>query len=153
MESLERLLREHPFLADLDDGEIRFLVGCAANRRFAAGALLLAEGGEADTFFLLRHGKVSLEVAVPGRGPFELERLEPGDVLGWSWLFPPHRCQLDARALEPVVALAFDGGCLRNKMESDPRLGYSLAKLMLFQVYQRLMRVRLQRLDVYRSEP
>jgi CRP-like cAMP-binding protein len=153
METLERLLREHPFLHDLNEDEIRFLVGCAANRRFEPGALLLKEGATADTFFLIRRGKVSLEIDVPGRGPFQLESLEPGDVLGWSWLFPPHRCQLDARAIEPVVALVFDGPCLREKMESDHDLGYSLTKLLLFQLYQRLTRVRLQRLDVYRSEP
>lgn len=153
METLEPLLRHHPFLDSLDDEEIRFLVGCAANLRFGAGTLLFREGDVADKFFLVRSGRVSLEVQVPGRGPFQLESLQSGDVLGWSWLFPPHRCQLDARAVENVVALVFDGRCLRDKMERDHDLGFALARLMLYQVYQRLTRVRLQRLDVYRAEP
>ncbi len=153
MESLERLLREHPFLRDLGAEPIGVLVGCAKNLRFSTGDLLLAEGGAADTFYLLREGKVSLEVMVPGKGAFRLETLGPGDVLGWSWLFPPHRWQLDARAVEPVLALAFDGACLRGKMDLDHDLGYGLAKLLLYQVYQRLLHVRLQRLDLYRTEP
>jgi CRP/FNR family cyclic AMP-dependent transcriptional regulator len=153
METLEPLLRKHPFLSTLGDDEIRFLVGCASNRRFGAGELLFREGGEAAEFFLLRGGRVSLEVNVPGREPFQLESCGEGDVVGWSWLFPPHRWQLDARAIEPVMALVFEGRCLREKMEQDQRLGYALAKLMLFQVYQRLTRVRLQRLDLYRNEP
>jgi CRP-like cAMP-binding protein len=140
-------------LSDLGDDQIAFLVSCAANLRFSAGTLLLKEGDPEDRFFLIRHGRVSLEVDVPGRGPFQLESLEPGDVLGWSWLFAPHRSHLDARAVEPVVAIVFDGRCLREKMERDHDLGYGLAKLLLYQLYQRLNRVRLQRLDVYRAEP
>jgi CRP/FNR family cyclic AMP-dependent transcriptional regulator len=152
MESLERILSQHPFLRDLDAEEIRFLVGCAANRRFEPATLLLHEGDPADAFFLLRSGRVTLEVQVPGRGPLQLESLVAGDVLGWSWLFPPHRWQLDARAVEPVVALVFDGRCLRDKMESDHRLGFTVTKLLLHQIYERLMRVRLQRMDLYRAE-
>jgi CRP-like cAMP-binding protein len=114
---------------------------------------LLKEGDPVEKFFLIRHGRVSLEVDVPGRGPFQMESLEPGDVLGWSWLFAPHRSHLDARVVEPVVAIVFDGRCLREKMERDHDLGYGLAKLLLHQIYQRLNRVRLQRLDVYRAEP
>lgn len=153
MEDLARLLKEHPFLKALDDEEIRFLVGCAANRRFDPGELLLQEGEPAEVFYLVRRGRVALEVDVPGKGPFELESVGPGDVLGWAWLFPPHRSHIDARAVEPVLALAFDGTCLRNKMETDHDLGYALTKLMLFELYRRLTQVRLQRLDVYRIEP
>ena len=40
--------------------------------------------------------------------------LHDEDVLGWSWLFPPYRWHLDARALAPVRALGFDGACLRR---------------------------------------
>jgi CRP-like cAMP-binding protein len=152
MESLERVLSQHPFLRDLDADEVRFLVGCAANRRFETGTLLLHEGAPADAFFLVRSGRVSLEVQVPGRGPFQLESVAAGDVLGWSWLFPPYRWQLDARAVEPVVAIVFDGVCLREKMESDHRLGFTITKLLLYQLYERLMRVRLQRMDLYRAE-
>ena len=152
MESLERILSEHPFLRELDADEIRFLVGCAANRRFEPGTLLLHEGDPADSFFLVRSGRVSLEIQVPGRGPFQLESVGAGEVLGWSWLFPPYRWQLDARAVEPVVALVFDGGCLRDKMESDPRLGFTITKLLVHEIYERLVRVRLQRMDLYRAE-
>jgi CRP-like cAMP-binding protein len=153
METLEPLLRKHPFLSGLSDEEIRFLAGCAANRRFAPGQLLFREGDEASAFYLLREGRVALEVNVPGSGPFQLQSCGEGEVVGWSWLFPPYRWQLDARAVGAVAALAFDGRCLREKMEQDHDLGYALAKLMLYEVYQRLLNVRLQRLDLYRSEP
>lgn len=78
-----------------------------------------------------------------------MESLGPGDVLGLSWLVPPYRAQLDARAVEPVIALAFDGQCLRGKLDADHDLGFALAQRMFEQAYHRLERVRLQRLDLY----
>ena len=149
MEGLERLLEQHEFLAGLSAEQTRFLVGCAKNARFAAGAFLLREGQGADVFYLLRLGRVALEIDVPGRGVVQMESVGPGDVLGLSWLVPPYRAQLDARAVEPVVALAFDGTCLREKLEADHDLGYMLARRMFAQAYRRLERARLQRLDVY----
>lgn len=153
VESLERLLAEHAFLDGLDPAQIQFMTGCARNVRFEAGALLFKEDDGADTMFLIREGRVTLEIHEPGAGPQRLETLVAGDVLGWSWLFPPYRWHLDGRALEPVRALAFDGGCLRAKMEADHDLGYALAKRLLYQVHQRLERLRLQRLDVYAPHP
>jgi CRP-like cAMP-binding protein len=151
MEDLERLLREHDFLKALSEAHTRLLVSCAKNVRFAPGEFLLQEGREATTFFLVRVGHVALEVNLPGKGVLQLESVGPGDVLGLSWLIAPYRSHLDARAVEPVVALAFDGTCLRGKMESDHDLGFALTRRLFEEAYRRLERVRLQRLDLYKA--
>ena len=151
MSDLERPLREHYFLKGLSEEQTRFLVSCVKNVRFQPGEFLMREAEPADVFYLLRVGHVTLEIHVPGRGPTQMESLGPGDMLGLSWLFPPHRVHLDARAVDSVVALAFDGACLRGKMDADPTLGYALTRRLLAETYKRLERVRLQRLDVYRG--
>ena len=149
LQDLESLLRKHNFLQGMSPEHTKVLVGCTSNVRFAAGDFLMHEGREANVFYLLRAGRISLETNVPGRGPLEMESLGPGDVLGLSWLVPPYREHLDARALEPVVALAMDGKCLRAKCDADHDLGYALLRRIFELAYQRLMRVRLQRLDLY----
>lgn len=149
MEDLRRLLEEHQFLKGLSTEQTRVLVTCVDNKRYREGEFLLREGQAADVFYLLRLGRVALEIDVPGRGPMQMESLGPHDVLGISSLVPPHREHLDARVVEPVVALTFDGACLRGKMQADPALGYALTARMLAEAYKRLERVRLQRLDVY----
>jgi CRP-like cAMP-binding protein len=149
IQDLESLLRKHAFLDGLSDTQTSFLVGCVTNVRFREGDYLMREGRHANVFYLLREGHVSLEVDVPGRGPVQMETLRAGDVLGMSWLIPPHREQLDARAAETVIALAFDARCLRDKLEADHELGYVLLRRMLEHAYRRLVHVRLQRLDVY----
>lgn len=152
MENLERLLREHRLLDHLSAEEAALLVGCAKNLRFEPGEFLLREGQPADTFYLVRKGRVALEIAVPGKSPVQMESLSEGDMIGLSWLVPPYRAELDARAVEPVVALAFDGKCLRGKFESDHDLGYALLRRVLEETIKRLQRVRMQRLDIFKAD-
>jgi len=151
MEDLQRLLKAHPFLAGLDEPHFAVIVGCARNVRFVAGEHLFRDGDESRTFYLVRDGRVSLDENIPGRPPLRVETVVPGDIVGMAWLFPPHRAHHDARAIDTVIALAFDGGCLRDKMEKDPALGYALTTRVLAATIQRLERVRLQRLDVYKA--
>ncbi len=151
MEDLSRLLRELPFFHGLDDDQVKFLTGCASNVRFRAGEFLVREGGEANATFLIRSGRVALEIEVPGRGVRQIQTVEEGEILGWSWLYAPYRWQFDARAVGLVRAIEFDGTCLRNKCEFDHDLGYEIVKRLLYQVHQRLERTRLQLLDVYRA--
>ncbi len=151
MENLARLLKEHPFLHGLEDRHLEFLTGCAANVRYAADEFLFREGQESGASYLLRNGRVALEIAVPGRGQVQLQTVEAGEVLGWSWLFAPYKWQFDARAVEPVRAFALDGNCLRAKCEADHDLGYEVVKRFLYQVHTRLERTRMQLLDLYRA--
>jgi CRP-like cAMP-binding protein len=152
VENLARLLKEHPFLSGLDQRHLEFLTGCASNARYAAGEFLFREGQESDASYLVRSGRVALEISVPGRGPVQLQTVEAGEVLGWSWLYPPYLWQFDARAVEPVRALRLDGNCLRAKCDADHDLGYELVRRFLYQVHTRLERTRLQLLDIYRAE-
>jgi CRP/FNR family cyclic AMP-dependent transcriptional regulator len=89
METLERILAEHPFSRDLKKQYAELLVGCATNVRFEAGEFLFHEGDEANQFYLIRHGVVAVEiVAGPSRETI-ITTIGEGEVLGWSWLFPP----------------------------------------------------------------
>lgn len=151
MESLATILKNHEFLAGLTEPQLAFLTGCARNVRFQPGTYLFREGEDADSLLLIREGRVWLEAQVPGRGAVMLETLGKGDILGLSWLFPPHRWYLDARAADTVRAFAFDAKCLRRKMEEDHDLGYELSKRLLHHLYVRLERVRMQRLDLYKT--
>jgi CRP-like cAMP-binding protein len=146
---LEAVLAEHPFFRDLPPADIAFIAGCAKNVRFDEGQYLFREGQPADQFYLIRHGRVALEIFVPERGPLVTETVAEGEVLGWSWLFPPHRWSSDARAVERTLALALDGACLRRKCETDLRLGYELMSRFAQIIMERLHATRMRLLDVY----
>ncbi len=149
METLEPILAEHPFLKGLEPRYIELIVGCASNVRFNPGQFLFHEGEEANHFYVIRQGKVSLEVFAPDRGAVSVQTLGEGDVLGWSWLIPPYHWHFDARAVELTRAIALDGKCLRTKCEEDHDLGYELLKRFAHIIMERLKATTMQLLDLY----
>jgi len=98
MHSLEDLISESPTFRGLHAGQIALIAGCGANEQFAAGSMLFREGDPADRFYLIREGTVALQVQAPGQGELVIETLHRGEVVGFSWLFHPHRWQFDAHA-------------------------------------------------------
>jgi CRP-like cAMP-binding protein len=149
MKRLDTILGEVPFFAGLSAEQLDLLAGCASNVHFDEGQVVFREGEPADTFYVVRHGTVALEIFAPGRGGIVVETIESGEVLGWSWLFPPFRWHFDARALTPIRATAFDGACLRGKCADDPALGYDLMTRFAQVLMERLQWTRLRLLDVY----
>ena len=149
METLEPILAQHPFFEGLDPAHLKVLVGCASNVRFQPGAYLFRQGEEATHFYLLRQGRVAVEIYAPHRPPIVVQTVEAGEVVGWSWLIPPHQWRFDARVVEATRAIALDGKCLRGKCETNHDLGYELLKRFAHITTQRLEATRLQLLDVY----
>ncbi|HTP88350.1 MAG TPA: cyclic nucleotide-binding domain-containing protein [Bryobacteraceae bacterium] len=148
-QSLESVLRNHAFLSDLSPEHIQTIISCASNQRFEKDDLIAREGTEADSFYLIRSGTVALQIHRPESGGITLNTLGESDVLGWSWLVPPHRWHFDARVMESTRVIALDGRCLRNKCEQDHELGYHLLKRFSTLIEDRLEATRLQLLDVY----
>lgn len=148
-QGLDAVLREHVFFAGLDERYRGLVAGCAANEVFPAGAYVYKEGSPADKFYLLRFGKIAIEVYVPGRAPIIVETLTGGELMGWSWLLPPYRCQFDARAVELTRLISLDAACLRGKMEDDPVLGYELYKRFAPVIAARMAAARRQMIDMY----
>jgi CRP/FNR family cyclic AMP-dependent transcriptional regulator len=149
MRTLDLVLRDVPLFEGLTNANRALIAGCAGNVRFLEGQTLFREGDPANTFLLIRHGSIAIETFVPARGGITIETIEPGEVVGWSWLFPPYRWHFDARALSTVRATAFDGACLRGKCDEDPELGYQLMSRFTQVLMERLQWTRLRLLDVY----
>lgn len=151
MEGLDAILAEHPIFAGFSEEYRRIISGCARNHRFDAGQYLFHEGQPADEFFLIRHGKVALEIVAPGQAPIVFSTLVPGEVVGASWLAPPYRWMYDARSVELTRAIGIDAACLRGKCEADPAMGYEMMKRFVPVLVNRLHATRLQLLDVYKG--
>ncbi len=149
MHTLDEVIARAPLFAGLSDDDLTLIAGCARNVGFDEDELLFREGDPADTFYLVRRGRVALELHAPERGGLVIETIEPDDVVGWSWLFEPYRWHFDARAATDVRAVAFDGACLRGKCEEDKELGYELMKRFGQVMIDRLQHARVRLLDVY----
>ncbi|MFC4053146.1 Crp/Fnr family transcriptional regulator [Actinomadura syzygii] len=142
-------LAEARFFVGMPDASLAALATTAEDVDVPAGHRFFDEGGSAQRFWLLRSGRVALDLQVPGRGAVVVETLPASAVLGWSWLFSPHRWRFGAVALEPVKAVQFDGPGVRELCAADPRLGHDLTLRFAAVMLDRLEATRVRMLDLY----
>jgi len=118
----------HPFLAGMNHTQLTLLTDCAVARHFNMGQTILREGEFANGFYLIETGRVALESEAGFGESILIQTIGAGDLLGWSWMFPPYVWQFTARAIEPTAALFFYAAILREYCEKDHSLGYELLK-------------------------
>ena len=140
------LLAAQPFLKGLSKSQLELLANSAMEVEFPAGKMVFNEGLEAHRFYIILEGEVALEAPASKRGgqPELIQTIKAGDVLGWSWLFPPYLWHFDARAVKPTKAIIFFVTTLRELCESDHSLGYEFMKRVSKVVIKRLQSTRLR---------
>jgi len=153
MDNLEGIVSQLDVFRGLGSRHLALITGCAANVRYASGEFLGRLGAQADRFWVIREGRVALQLEVPRQHAVTIDTLSHGEVVGFSWLLPPYRLQFDIKALDPTRALLFDGECLRKKCEVDTTLGYELVKRFAGIMVDRIQTMSMQLLDVYGDRP
>jgi CRP/FNR family transcriptional regulator, cyclic AMP receptor protein len=146
-ESIATRVALHPFLVGMNSAQLALLTACAMPTHFRKGQTILREGDFANRFYLVETGKVVLESGAEFDEPITVQTIGPGDLLGWSWIFPPHVWQFTARAVEPTMAIFFYGTVLREHCEKDHSLGYELFKRISAVMVKRLQAARKQMLS------
>jgi CRP-like cAMP-binding protein len=146
--TVQTLISKHPFLEGMSPHQLRLLCDCGMPTHFAANELIFREGDPANRFYLLQSGKVALESQVMGQPKAIIQTLGAGDILGWSWLFPPYFWHFDARALEPTKAIFIYGTPLREECETDHELAYELMKRLASVMLKRLQATRWKLLGI-----
>jgi len=149
MKGIKELLSEQSFFRDMSPDMLEFIAGCGQNKHFSPGEYLGKEGDPANHFFIIRSGKVAVQINHPVRGALTIWTLTPGEYGGFSWIIPPYRMQFDLRAQEHTSAIALDGQCLRGKCAEDHDLGFLFMQEAAIIMTKRLHDTRIQLLDVY----
>ena len=137
-------LAAHPFLHGMSDDQLGVLAEVASDVTFPAKHRLFEDGGYATRFWLVQSGHVYLDLQVPGEGPVVIETIGMGELLGWSWLFPPFKWAFGAVAATAVEAFEFDAPTVREACIADPGLGYELNHRVLKALAKRLQATRIR---------
>ena len=146
--TLQALLRKHSFVEAFDPAHVDKLAGFAKEVHFGRDHVVFHEGDECSDFYLIVKGMIALEIEEPGQ-TLRVQTLMAGDELGWSALLMSEGKHFQARALEPVDALAFDGPKLLEACKADPAFGFAFMYRLLGVVAGRLQHTRLQLHDMY----
>src|SRR5215467_7194075 len=149
IEPLSTRVALHPFLAGMNRTHLTLLTDCAVARHFNTNQTILREGEFANGFYLIETGKAALESETSLGDSIGIQTIGAGDLLGWSWMFPPYVWQFTARAVEPTTVLFFYAAILREYCEKDHSLGYELLKRISAVMVTRLQAAHDQMLSLY----
>ena len=146
-------LASHRFAAGLTASHLDRLAAIASSIEVAAGTRLFEEGGPATSMWLIRTGRIALDLHVPGGDRLIVETLGPGDELGLSWLLPSARWQFGAAAQVAASAFELSSAAVTGLCDSDHELGYQLTRRLLGTAIGRLQAARIRILDLYAVPP
>jgi CRP-like cAMP-binding protein len=136
-------LAVHPFLYGMSPDHLAVLAQAGQDVTYPAKHRLFEEGSPATHFWLVQAGHVTVDVHVPGHGRMGIDNIGMGELLGWSWLFPPFQWAFGAVAASPVEAFEFDARAVRECCASDP--------VLRSEVTQRVAQVLTKRLQSTRN--
>lgn len=147
--SLSAYLSQHPVLRALPKEHLALVASFASVQNYAPQIRIFEHDKDADAFYIVQSGKVTIEVPSLGGEPLTIQTLGPDAILGWSWLLPPYRWLFDARAITATTAVVVDGKRLREACDFDPAMGYRILKLFAALMAERLNAARMTAMRHY----
>lgn len=150
--NLTATLQKLNFTQGLSKQYRQLLADISVEAEFNAGHVFFREGEAGTVLYLIRRGRVAIEIPVPGRGRISILTVGPGEIFGWSSLFAASGKTAGARAVEDTVTIAIDARKLMRACQKDPKLGFEILLRVVRVVAARLQVTRLQLLDVFAPE-
>jgi CRP/FNR family cyclic AMP-dependent transcriptional regulator len=126
--STTEYLSDHVFFSDFSDEVLKFLCECSSTHEIKMGQILFRQGENADKFYVVRSGRISIQMPAIMGPSLEIQTLEKDQVLGWSWLIAPYQWNFQTKAEEDSELLQFDGAAILARCEQEPKFGYELLK-------------------------
>ena len=127
-QSTTEYLSAHEFFYEFSDDLLKFLCECSSTHEVKMGQILFRQGEKADKFYVVRNGRISLQLPAIMGPTLEIQTLDKDQVLGWSWLISPYKWNFQTKAEEDSELLQFDGVAILARCEQEPKFGYELLK-------------------------
>jgi CRP/FNR family transcriptional regulator, cyclic AMP receptor protein len=127
-QSTAEYLSAHEFFSELSDDCLKFLCECSSTREIKKGQILFLQGENADKFYVVLSGRISIQMPAIMGPTLEIQTLDKDQVLGWSWLISPYKWNFQTKAEEDSELLQFNGAAILARCEHEPKFGYELLK-------------------------
>ena len=137
------------FFKGIDPEFLDLIANHVVEQEYASQQSVFQQDSDAEHFYIVKQGKVNVEVPSLVGAPLVLQSLTDGGVLGWSWLIAPYKWYFEARAVQPSTLLNFDGKALRDHCDRDPSFGYDILKRFATLMMYRLDAARIQAIEAF----
>ncbi|MFQ5900446.1 MAG: cyclic nucleotide-binding domain-containing protein [Thermodesulfobacteriota bacterium] len=142
-------LKKIELFEDLNEEELKKVADICEEEQHKAGDILFSENSPADNLYVMRRGRVAIEIEVSGGKKVNVYTASQDDEpFGWSALVEPFKSTASARCVKDSTIVSIDGRGLKNLIDNDYRLGYIIMRKVARVISTRLRNTRLQLISV-----
>jgi CRP-like cAMP-binding protein len=152
MISIEDLRRIY-LLQNLSDEMLGRILPMVHAHNFDNGEVVFEEGERADNFYMLKRGKILLEVEITEAIIISLGSIKSGYSFGWSSLIPGSSYTSYAVCSEACDVLSVPGNSFLGLLHQDHTMGYIIMEGVIKILKNRLERRTGQYLKVMSKHP
>jgi len=140
-------------LQGMESAHLKKLAAMAAEVTFAKDQIIYREGDLGEAIYFIEDGQVVIEMSVPDSPPVMMYPVSPGQLFGWSALFPPRRKQARARAVVLTHVIAINAARLREAFKADQSLENAMIQRVNEVIADRLAVTRQQLASTFQTSP
>ena len=125
-----RLLRQIPLFAELDNNDLLAVQERLVERRFPAGAVVFNEGDEPDAFYIIVSGRVRVVKQSRAHREVTLAYLGRGDFFGEMGLVEDQPRSAGVVAVEPSRLLVLGREDFRSVLSANPLISVQMLRVL-----------------------
>jgi len=146
-------LRNIYLLEHLSDEMLEKIIPIARPLKFKEKDVVFEKGNKAENFYMLKKGKILLEMEISDQLTISLGSIKSGYSFGWSALLSGPSHTSHAVCAEPSDVFAIPGEKFRDILEGDSSMGYRVMGFAAKILKNRLERRTGQLLKVMANHP
>jgi CRP/FNR family transcriptional regulator, cyclic AMP receptor protein len=135
------VLRRFPFFSGLDADQLKAIAMMADEVKYQAGEWIIEEDEPADTLYFILKGEVHIFINIDAAGETRtaMTVLTAGETIGWAALLSEIESRnASAETQTDTTVVAIDGEKLRQLLDNDHTLGYTVMQHTAETIYEHL---------------
>lgn len=134
-------LRQVEFLKSLPEEDLRVLLPTIAVRQFGAGEILVRQGDQGDTLYIIRSGVVDVIGHTSDGNSRLLNKLSAADYFGEASLMTGEPRTADIRAATDVEVIEMDREGLRRLFKEHPEAATQISQIVAERMEDRIKKL------------
>ena len=124
-------LKQIAILRKLTDEMLDKLIPITELQHFDKRELIFRQGEKSQHFYMLKEGKVILELRISDKIAVSLSAIKSGNSFGWSAMMDGEVYTIDAVCAEPCKVFSIQSEKIKAVFEQDHSLGFIMSQRLL----------------------
>lgn len=143
MPTYSKYLKDFSCFGELSDEQLEAIAQITNAVCYPPGYVLFEEGQPGDRLFFLVKGKVDVFYNLGDAGKVRVDNVSGAEIVGCSAIVEPYTYTATETSLTEVEVLVIDAASLRELMQKDCCLGFSIQKQIIRVLLDRVLGLRL----------